>query len=235
MSRTEITVHQFARFVHATRYRTDAERSGHSMVYDEAKGKLDARDGVTWRDDYAGRRAAADDPVMHVSWNDAQAYTIWLSKETSQLYRLPSEAEFEYGLRSGTTGSYPWPDTRPPARAGNLAGTEASPSGRHWGNAFADYDDGFWGTAPVAHFAANTFGLYDMVGNVSEWTLDCWHEDYRRAPENASAWVNPGCTQRVVRGSSWSSAPDQSRSAHRVPADANAASARIGFRIVREI
>ncbi len=233
MARTEVTVEQFGRFVQATHYRTDAERNGHSLVYDEIKGKLDARDGVDWRDDYAGQRAAPPQPVMHVSWNDAQAYTVWLSKETAHLYRLPSEAEFEYALRAGGSGAYPWAGNRPPNGVGDLAGSDASPSGRHWGDAFAGYYDGYWGTAPVAHYPANAFGLYDMIGNVSEWTQDCWHDGYRRAPEDGSAWVNPGCAKRVVRGASWASSPPQARSAWRAANDADNASARIGFRVVR--
>ena len=233
MARTEVTVEQFGRFVQTTHYRSDAERNGHSMVYDEIKGKLEARDGVSWRDDYAGQRAAPQQPVMHVSWNDAQAYTVWLSKETAQLYRLPSEAEFEYALRAGGSVAYPWAGSKPPHGVGDLAGSDASPSGRHWGDAFAGYSDGFWGPAPVAHFPANAFGLYDMVGNMSEWTQDCWHDSYRRAPADGSAWVNPGCTKRVVRGASWASSPLQARSAWRAGNDADNASARIGFRVVR--
>jgi formylglycine-generating enzyme required for sulfatase activity len=233
MARTEVTVEQFGRFVQATHYRTDAERSGHSTVYDEVKGKFDAHDGVTWRDDYAGQRAAPQQPVMHVSWNDAEAYTIWLSKETAHLYRLPSEAEFEYALRAGSSGAYPWPGSKPPSGAGDLAGGDASPSGRHWGDAFIGYSDGYWGPAPVAHFTANAFDLFDMVGNLSEWTQDCWHDSYRRAPDDGSAWVNPGCPKRVVRGASWASSPQQARSAWRAPNDADSGSARIGFRVVR--
>jgi formylglycine-generating enzyme required for sulfatase activity len=235
MSRTEITVEQFARFVQATRYRTDAERSGHSLVYDEGKGKFDERDGVTWRDDYAGQRAAPQQPVFHVSWNDAQAYTVWLSKESAHPYRLPSEAEFEYVLRAGRNDPYPWRGVNPPRGVGDLAGSDASPSGRHWGDAFAGYSDGFWGPAPVAHYAANAFGLYDMVGNLSEWVQDCWHDSYRRAPDDGSAWVNPGCEKHVVRGASWASAPLQARSAFRTGVDADASSAKTGFRIVREL
>lgn len=236
MARTAITVEQFGRFVQATHYRTDAERNGHSMVYDEVKGKLEARDGVNWRDDHNGQPVTtAGQPVMHVSWNDAEAYTIWLSKETAHLYRLPSEAEFEYALRAGGTGAYPWPGNKPPQGVGNLAGSDASPSGRHWGDAFASYSDGYWGPSPVAHFSANAFGLFDMVGNLSEWTQDCWHDSYRRAPADGSAWVNPGCNKRVVRGASWASSPRQARSAYRAATDADGSNGRIGFRVVREL
>lgn len=235
MARTEVTVEQFGRFVKATHYRSDARRRGSSMVYDDTQGKLVAREGVDWRDDYLGKPAAAQMPVLHVSWNDAQAYTIWLSSQSARLYRLPSEAEFEYALRAGRSGVYPWPDTAPPKSVGNLAGNDPSPGGRKWGDKFAEYSDGYWGPAPVAHFAANAFGLYDMIGNVAEWTQDCWHDGYRNAPRDASAWVNPGCMDRVVRGASWASAPSQARSAWRTHYGAGDSSARIGFRVAREL
>ena len=74
-----------------------------------------------------------------------------------------------------------------------------------------------------------------MIGNVSEWTLDCWHESYQRAPMDGSAWVNPGCTQRVVRGASWGSSLDKARSASRQPMDSYSTNARLGFRVVREL
>lgn len=84
-------------------------------------------------------------------------------------------------------------------------------------------------------FAVNPFGLYDMGGNVSEWVADCWHDNYIRAPRNAEAWVNPGCNRRVIRGGSWGSAPDMVRSAYRQGAAADVRSARVGFRVVREL
>ncbi|HEV2607282.1 MAG TPA: formylglycine-generating enzyme family protein, partial [Xanthomonadaceae bacterium] len=234
MARNETTVAQFAQFVNATHYRTDAERSGSSLIFDEAKNKLDARAGVNWRDGSNGERAAADQPVIHVSWNDAIAYSLWLSRESGHQYRLPSEAEFEYALRAGNRGAFPWLGAAPPPGIGNLTGADAvSPSGRHWGDAFAHYGDGYWGPAPVGHFRANAFGLYDMVGNVSEWVLDCWHESYRRAPTGGNAWMNPGCPKHVVRGASWASAPEQARSAYREPAESANSNARLGFRLVR--
>jgi formylglycine-generating enzyme required for sulfatase activity len=83
------------------------------------------------------------------------------------------------------------------------------------------------------HFKPNPFGLYDIDGNVSEWVDDCWHDNYLRAPRDGSAWINPGCTARVLRGGSWGSAPEQVRSSYRQPAAANVRSARVGFRVVR--
>lgn len=234
LARDEITVAQFAQFVRATRYRSDAEKSGSSLIFDEAKNKLDPRAGVNWRHDINGQPARPDHPVIHVSWNDAVAYAAWLTRESGHVYRLPSEAEYEFALRAGGHDAFPWSGIVPPAGIGNLTGADdVSPSGRHWGNAFAHYGDGYWGPAPVGHFRSNAFGLYDMVGNVSEWVQDCWHESYRRAPRDGSAWMNPGCLKHVVRGASWASAPEQARSAYRQPADSDSGNARLGFRVVR--
>ncbi len=236
MARNDISVAQFAQFVSATHYRTDAEKSGSSLIFDEAKNKLYPRAGVNWRDDISGRPALADQPVIHVSWNDAVAYAAWLTRQSGHVYRLPTEAEFEYVLRAGSKGVYPWPGVAPPAGIGNLAGAnDVSPSGRHWGDAFARYGDGYWGPSPVGHFPANPFGVYDMVGNVSQWVEDCWHESYRRAPQDGSAWMNPGCPRHVVRGASWASAPEQARSAHRQSAESASANPRLGFRVIRKL
>ena len=78
-------------------------------------------------------------------------------------------------------------------------------------------------------------GVFDIDGNLSEWTDDCWHDNYVRAPRDSQAWINPGCTKRVVRGGSWGSAPDQVRSAYRLSITADTRSARLGFRVVREL
>lgn len=236
IGRTEVTVGEFRRFVQASEYRPRALRRGHSMVYDERGGNFVHRSGVDWRHDYLGRLAADDMPVLHVSAKDAEAYANWLSETSRQRYRLPSEAEFEYALRAGAPGRYPWGD-RPPARGtGNLTGGgDRSPSGRSWGNAFVGYVDGYWGPAPVARFRANAFDVHDLEGNVREWVADCWHDGYRRAPTKGEAWVNPGCRTRVVRGGAWSNAPAQTRAAWRSQAEADATNALTGFRVVREL
>jgi formylglycine-generating enzyme required for sulfatase activity len=236
VSRHEITVREFGNFVQATGYEPRATRRGHSTVYDERSGNLVRRSGVDWRDDYAGRPADPDMPVVHVSAKDAMAYADWLSEQTGREYRLPSEAEFEYALRAGSSSRFPWGDGAPPAGAGNFTGAgDVSPSGRHWRNAFEDYGDGAWGPAPVGSYRPNAFGLHDLAGNVSEWVADCWHDSYRRAPDDAQAWINPGCRTRVVRGGSWASSPTQTRSAWRLGVDADTTNARVGFRVVREI
>lgn len=236
MSRTEITVGEFRRFMQATKHRARASRRGYSTAYDERSGNLVRRGNVDWQSDYTGRPASDDMPVIHVSAKDAMAYAEWLSAQTGQRYRLPSEAEFEYALRAGNRGRFPWGDGAPPPRAGNFTGAlDVSPSGRRWRNAFPGYGDGNWGPAPVATYRANAWGLHDMAGNVSEWVADCWHDTFRRAPRGGEAWINPGCRSRVVRGASWASAPEELRSAWRQGSDANNTTARIGFRVVRDI
>lgn len=236
MSRTEVTVGEFRRFINATGYVTSAQQAGRSIVYDESTGGLSERTGVTWQDDHLGNRASPDLPVIHVSWNDAKAYVDWLSRETGQRYRLPTEAEFEYALRAGNQTTFPWGnEANPPRVLGNLTGDgDRSESRRTWSNAFRGYSDGHWGPAPVMTYEANAFGLYNMIGNTHEWVEDCWHDNYQRAPTDGSAWVNPGCTRRVIRGASWASAPTQVRSAFRLSAAANSTNPRLGFRVVRE-
>lgn len=236
MSRTEITVGEFRRFMQATRHRARATRRGYSTAYDERGGNLVRRGGVDWQSDYAGNPARDDLPVVHVSAKDAMAYAEWLSAQTGERYRLASEAEFEYALRAGGRGRYPWGDGPPPARAGNFTGgKDVSPSGRRWQNAFAGYGDGAWGPAPVGSYLPNAFGVHDLSGNVSEWVADCWHDTFRRAPRDGAAWLNPGCRSRVVRGGSWASSPEHTRSAWRQGSDVNNTNARVGFRVVRDI
>ena len=237
MAVTEVTVADFARFVQSANARPRATRRGHSIVYDERSGNFIRRSGVDWRSGYDGNPAFANDPVMHVSVRDAEAYAVWLSEQTGRSYRLPSEAEFEYALRAGGSGRYAWGnDGVPPKGTGNFTGgLDRSPSGRHWANAFIGYGDGYWGAAPVATFRANAWGLHDMDGNLSEWVADCWHSSYRRAPSDGAAWFNPGCRARVIRGGNWANAPQQSRAAWRQSQDSDTTSARIGFRLVRGI
>jgi formylglycine-generating enzyme required for sulfatase activity len=236
MARHPVTVGEFRRFVDATQYRPRATRRGHSVVYDERSGNFVRRSGVDWQSDYAGQPASDDMPVLHVSVYDAEAYAEWLAGQTGHGYRLPSEAEYEYALRAGQQGRYPWGNGQPPRGVANLTGgNDRSPSGRTWNNAFVGYGDGYWGPAPVGKFRANAFGLKDLDGNTSEWVGDCWHASYRRAPADGATWFNPGCRSRVVRGGSWASSPAQARSAWRSSSDSDMTNARVGFRVVRGI
>ncbi|KAF1003424.1 MAG: Serine/threonine-protein kinase pkn1 [Luteibacter sp.] len=236
MGRSSVTIGQFRDFVRASGYVPQSQSLQGGSVYDEASGGLRDDSAATWQDDYAGKPGQDRLPVVNVSWNDAKAYADWLSQRTGKKYRLASEAEFEYALRGGTTTRYWWGDGTPTSKVENLTGgNDRSASGRRWSNAFNGYKDGYWGPAPVMSFTPNAFGLYDMGGNVSEWVADCWHDNYIRAPRTAEAWVNPGCNRRVIRGGSWGSAPDMVRSAYRQGAGADIRSARVGFRVVREL
>jgi formylglycine-generating enzyme required for sulfatase activity len=235
LSQTDITVGQFREFVRASGYKPESVNNGAS-VYDERTGVMRDDSSATWEDDYAGHPAASNLPVVNISWNDANTYVQWLSQRTGKKYRLPSEAEFEYALRAGSTTRYWWGSGTPKSKVENLTGSlDRSPSGRRWSHAFQGYSDGYWGPAPVMSFAPNAFGLYDMDGNVSEWMADCWHDNYIRAPLDGSAWMNPGCSVRVVRGGSWGSSPEQANSAYRQGADESVRSGRVGFRILREL
>ena len=162
-------------------------------------------------------------PVINVSWDDAHAYVAWLSAVTGKTYRLLSEAEYEYATRAGTTTAYPWGDDIGQNNA-NCDGCGSQWDGQQ--------------TAPVGSFAPNAFGLYDMVGNVFEWTEDCRHTNYNGAPTDGSAWLdaNDGdCTDHIVRGGSWANPPSSARSATR---GWNTAVTRVfdeGFRVARTL
>ena len=140
-------------------------------------------------------------PVENVSWDDAQLFVQKLSQKTGKKYRLPSEAEWEYAARGGSTTTYPW---------GN---SYAESHVYAWFNAIAN------ATNPVGLKKPNQFGLYDMLGNVWEWTQDCWIGNYKGAPTDGSAWTGDfeigNCAQRVLRGGSWVNDPDHLRSAIR--------------------
>jgi formylglycine-generating enzyme required for sulfatase activity len=236
LGRTEVTVAQFRRFVRRTDFSTDAERLGSSTFYDEKTGRIVSGRGIDWRSDYTGENARDDEPVVHVSWNDARAYAEWLATATSKSYRLPSEAEFEYALRAGATTRYAWGNGEPTRVVANVTGdADRSRTKRSWTRAFARYDDGYWGPAPVGRYPASAFGLSDMGGNVSEWVVDCWHDGYLRAPEDGSAWVNKGCRKRVVRGASWASVPDQVRVAYRISSAPDVRGGRVGIRVARDL
>ena len=145
-------------------------------------------------------------PVINVNWDDAQQYAAWLSLVTGKTYMLLSEAEYEYATRAGTTTAYPWGDD---IKLNGQAMAHCNGCGSKWESTQP---------APVGSFPANKFGLYDMVGNVFEWTEDCLHLTYSGAPTNGSAWLadNDGdCTNRVVRSGSWGAPPASVRSANR--------------------
>ena len=236
----EVTVAEFQLFVANTDYRSTAELAGESSIYDEAAGRLSKRSGVYWKHDFKGREAEPDMPVLHVSAIDAQEYVQWLANETGKRYRLPSEAEYEYVARAGGNGNYWWGQGPPAEVVENLTGErDKSTSKRQWSTYFDKYGDGHWGPAPAGSLTndalVHPMGVQDIAGNVSEWMADCWHENYVQAPSDGSAWFNPGCERRVVRGGYWASAPEQSRAAYRFPVRAQSYGPVIGFRVARDL
>ena len=159
-------------------------------------------------------------PVINVSWNDAQRYVEWLFKMTGQPYRLLTEAEWEYAARAGTQTAYPWGDD----------------IGK--GNANCDGCGSQWDakqTAPVGSFAANAFGLYDMSGNVQQWVQDCVHVDYNGVPKDGSAWTSGVCGGRVARGGSWINHPQDLRTASRNGVTTGNRNYFLGFRVGRTL
>jgi len=172
-----------------------------------------------------GRRLPADEnwgrgkrPVINVSWTDASAYADWLTDQTGHTYRLPTEAEWEFAARAGTSTPHWW-DTDSDAVFANCFNCGSEWDARQ--------------TAPVGSFEANNFGLYDTAGNVQEWVGDCYHNSYETAPVDGSAWLKTFCTQRVVRGGAYSSPLDSLRSAKRAKNDQENRLDNIGFRVVR--
>jgi formylglycine-generating enzyme required for sulfatase activity len=155
-------------------------------------------------------------PVIAVSWQDAKAYIEWLSEETGQSYRLPSEAEWEYAARAGTTSYYWWGDELPTPEQANF--------GKHVGK-----------TKKVGTYPANPRGLHDMNGNLYEWVEDCWHKSYKGAPHDGTAWTRVDCSRRGLRGGAWSSSPEFLRSALRNNGAADVRSTLYGFRIARTL
>ena len=161
----------------------------------------------------SGRR-----PVVNVSWEDAQSYVAWLSRETGESYRLLSESEWEYAARAGTVTRYWWGDDIGRNRA-NCYGC-----GSRW-----DFER----TAPVGSFAANGFGLHDVHGNVWEWVQDCWNDSYAGAPGDGSAWESGYCARRVLRGGSWLYIPRYVRAAIRGRHVTGYRVINAGFRVAR--
>ena len=159
-------------------------------------------------------------PVINVSWDDAQEYVAWLSRQTGQTYRLLSEAEWEYVARAGSSSAYGWGA----AIGSNRANCYLTGCGDQW-----EY------TAPAGSFAANAFGVHDMHGNVWEWVEDCWNESYAGAPADGSAWRSGECSRRVLRGGSWYDYPWDLRSANRNRITSGNRYNNYGFRVARTL
>jgi len=226
LGKYEVTRGQFSHFISATGHQARGCR-----YWDGNSWENDAnRD---WRD--PGYEQTNAHPVTCVSWEDAQAYVAWLSKETDEQYRLPSEAEWEYAARAGTTTRYFWGEESDVACdfANGHDQTSKTANGFDWPASACD--DGYDQTAPVGSFRANAFGLHDVSGNLWEWVEDFWHDNYEGAPTEGSAWVERNNSRRVPRGGSWVNSPDSLRSARRNLSLPGNRGPYLGFRVSRTL
>ena len=155
-------------------------------------------------------------PVTNISWDDTQEFIRWLSQVSQKMFRLPSEAEWEYAARGGTQTKYWWGDQPQPDMA-NCKGCGGV------------YDPSQ--PLKVGSFKANPFGLYDMGGSVDQWVQDCWHKDYQGAPSDGSAWLDKTCASRVIRSGSWRNDQSYVRPASRQAYDAGVRYPTHGFRV----
>ena len=177
--------------------------------------------------------------MINVSWENARAYLSWLSERTGREYRLLSEAEWEYVARAGTATARYWGESSSAQCAyGNGLDADAeanyneliAETGWEW----VRCSDGYVDTAPTGSYQPNAFGLHDVLGNVAEWTEDCWHESYAGAPGNGRAWIRGDCETRVFRGGNWIGQPDGLRSASRGWSSAGFGLYQ-GFRVARTL
>lgn len=221
-----VTRSQFAQFVRETGYKTEAEKHGGGYLYTGSKWVKDPK--CNWR--RTGFEQDDLHPVVVVSWNDAQHYLAWLEKKDGRPYRLPTEAEWEYACRAGTTTRFFTGDD-PNSLAGyaNVADSTAKKE-FNWADTF-DFEDGYVFTSPVGAFKPNPWGLFDMTGNVREWCQDYFDEKAYQRNKCTDPVVNKG-TNRVLRGGSWYYSPRYCRSACRYHYAADDGYYNFGFRLV---
>jgi formylglycine-generating enzyme required for sulfatase activity len=231
ISRTEVTVDAFSRFVAATGYQTEAERTGRGRFWQTDQG-WDWVQGLTWRRPFPNVPADPQWPAVQVSWADSDAFCRWSGG------RLPTEAEWEYAARGGRNRErFPWGNNPTPLVAGKIQanGPDERTLGRFplW-EIFTGFDDGYEMLAPVGRFAPNGFGLFDIAGNAWEWVGDWYAPDaYAKLPA-----VDPhgpeNSAGHVARGGSWGYAPRQLRSSERGWAEPGFWTATFGFRCIRD-
>jgi formylglycine-generating enzyme required for sulfatase activity len=179
-------------------------------------------------------------PAEYLSWDDAQRFIWLMSFFGRRHYHLPSEAQWEYAVRAGTTSSRYWGDNIDDGCAyENIADQSfkrAYPSDpRSVANLVANCDDHYAATAPVASYKPNPWGLYDMLGNVANWVQDCYANNYRKTPADGSPNTASNCTSRVVRGGSWRYDPRFVRAAYRDSSAPGGRYSYVGLRLARTV
>jgi formylglycine-generating enzyme len=219
----EVTREKFAQFI-------DAERRRRAYGTKE-NGEVVEINGLSWR--APGFEQTGSHPVVLLSWNDAVAFCEWLSRKESRVYRLPTEAEWEYIARGGSHSTFPWGDDPDDGRGwSNAADLSAKDVFEDW--VTFSWSDGFVFTAPVGSFRPNEWGLYDVIGNVWEWCSDLYAGPYEAGDAVDPVNLEHGLI-RVLRGGSWRHAPVYCRSSVRYALDPEVAVDFAGFRIVRII
>ncbi len=229
----EVTVGQFRQFVQETNYQTDAEKGtdfNGAFGFDAETGELGESEDYSWRD--TGFEQTDEHPVVNVSWNDAVAFCKWLSRKEGKSYRLPTEAEWEYACRAGTTTRYYHGDNPEGlAAVGNVADATAKAKFPDWDWPIAA-DDGYVFAAPVGKFKPNAFGLYDMHGNVYEWCADWYGDDYyAQSPVDDPPGPVVGF-DRVYRGGGWGGGVWACRATCRRMDEPAGRTLVLGFRVV---
>jgi formylglycine-generating enzyme required for sulfatase activity len=234
LGETEVTRAQYAQFVQETKREhtegcvTDPDGDGEVGVDGGVDGK------ASWRD--PGYSQGDDHPAVCISWQDASDYAAWLSRKTGKRYRLPSESEWEYAARGGTTTTFFWgavaEDGCRYANAADQAYRRGMPNDK---NLKVECEDGVVLTAPVGHYPPNPFGLLDITGNVWEVVEDCWTPTLDGIPTDGSARETAGCDQRVDRGGSFNDYPEDFRIASRHHVGATDRWGNDGFRVAREL
>ncbi|MCP4419315.1 MAG: SUMF1/EgtB/PvdO family nonheme iron enzyme, partial [Chloroflexi bacterium] len=213
LAKTEVTVGQFRKFTDTTGYRTDAERNKQKDgCYTLQSGEWGYQAGRSWRD--PGFRQTNAHPVVCVSFSDAMAYIDWLNRTSGQRYRLPTEAEWEYAARAGTSTARYWGDSSNSACDYANVYDNAGKSHYNFSRQHHGCNDGYAATAPVGSFQGNAWGLKDMLGNVWEWTCSDWNTSYEGQEKQCSG-NNHASGKRSVRGGAWNNGPAWVRSANR--------------------
>ncbi|HRD74534.1 MAG TPA: formylglycine-generating enzyme family protein [Hyphomicrobiaceae bacterium] len=226
IGRMEVTRGQFRAFVDSTGH----QPAQNCSIWDGQNWKIDQT--MTWLS--PGYEQDEDHPVVCVSHADAVKYAEWLSEQTGHVYQLPSEAEWEYAARAGTSERYPFGASDGQiCRFANVADSAAKKVNPSWTTVRCS--DGFANTAPVGHFEASAWGLHDMIGNVSEWTDDCATGSYDGYPGDGSPAKTGDCERRPHRGAGWSSTSEEARVARRSFYFGEERFPTVGFRLVRVI
>ncbi|MGE0756414.1 MAG: SUMF1/EgtB/PvdO family nonheme iron enzyme [Pirellulaceae bacterium] len=229
----EVTVGEFRKFVESQSYRTEAEKDGEGGYgWNEKQGQHEGRKPeYNWQN--TGWPQTDRHPVVNVTWNDAVKFCKWLSVREGRTYRLPTEAEWEYACRAGTTTRYSFGDDPEGLTvAGNVADASAKAKlTKYQDSSFIVGSDGYVFTAPVGQFTTNLFGLHDMHGNIWEWCSDGYDADYyRSSPVDDPPGPSPA-SLRVYRGGSWGNSARLFRAAYRSGSSPSYRNYFLGFRV----